>query len=175
MYFRVRFVIVIRHLEYQLPNCVGSVELCKSHIATTFYKLVTETFTIYSLTRHTSWLPGRSRVFRCVLTWAYFVYRMMSSPASSFCPSECLSLPSCPSATLSFYLWSPYVIGQTIIFSSCFFLSSSFFLWPPYVIGGLLYFCPVVSFLLLLLLFFPRLISAAVDRMSAILLHMAWP
>ena len=25
------------------------------------------------------------------------------------------------------------------------------------------------------LLFFPRLISAAVDRMSAILLHMAWP
>jgi len=24
-------------------------------------------------------------------------------------------------------LWSPYVIGQTIIFSSCFFLSSSFF------------------------------------------------
>ena len=44
--------------------------------------------------------------------------------------------------------------------------------------GGPLYFCPVVSFLLssfYLLLFFPRLISAAVDRMSAILLHMAWP
>ena len=50
-------------------------------------------------------------------------------------------------------------------------------LWPPYVIGGPLYFCPVVSFLpsFFLLLFFPRLISAAVDRMSAILLHMAWP
>jgi len=47
-------------------------------------------------------------------------------------------------------------------------------LWPPYVIGGPLYFCPVVSFYLLLLLF-PRLISAATDWMSTILLHMAWP
>jgi len=50
-------------------------------------------------------------------------------------------------------LWSPYVIGQTIIFLPCSFFPSFFFL----------------------LLFFPRLISAAVDRMSAILLHMAWP
>jgi len=47
-------------------------------------------------------------------------------------------------------------------------------LWPPYVIGGPLYFCPVVSFYLLLR-FFPRLISAATDWMSTILLHMAWP
>ena len=46
-------------------------------------------------------------------------------------------------------------------------------LWPPYVIGGPLYFCHVVSFFFYLLLssFFPRLISAAVDRMSAILLY----
>jgi len=43
------------------------------------------------------------------------------------------------------YLWSPYVIGQTIIFSSCFF----FF-------------------------FFPRLISAVGDWMSTILRHMVW-
>jgi len=50
------------------------------------------------------------------------------------------------------WLWSPYVIGQTIIFSCC----------------GLF-------FLLLLLLFFPRLISAATDWMSAILPHMVWP
>jgi len=50
------------------------------------------------------------------------------------------------------------------------------FLWPPYVIGGPLYFCPVVSFYLSsIYLFFPRLISAATDRMSTILLHMAWP
>jgi len=46
-------------------------------------------------------------------------------------------------------LWSPYVIGHTIIFSSCFFLSSSFFL--------------------------PRLISAAGDWMFTILRHVVWP
>ena len=40
-------------------------------------------------------------------------------------------------------LWSPYVIGQTIIFSSCFFLLSSSF--------------------------FPRLISAVADWMFTIL------
>ena len=48
-------------------------------------------------------------------------------------------------------LWSPYVIGQTIIFlpgDFCLSSSSSFF---------------------------PRLISAAVDWMSIILPHMVWP
>ena len=41
---------------------------------------------------------------------------------------------------------------------------------------GPLYFCPVVSFYLLLSFFFiPRLISAATDWMSTILPHMAWP
>jgi len=43
-------------------------------------------------------------------------------------------------------LWSPYVIGQTIIFSSCFFLLS----------------------------FFPRLISAVGHWMFTILRHMVW-
>jgi len=53
--------------------------------------------------------------------------------------------------SFSILLWSPYRIGQTIIFSSCgFFLS--FFLF-----------------------FFPRLISAATHWMSAILRHMVWP
>jgi len=47
-------------------------------------------------------------------------------------------------------LWSPYVIGQTIIFSSC----------------RLFFF---------LLFFFPRLMSAVADWMSAILPHMVWP
>jgi len=47
-------------------------------------------------------------------------------------------------------LWSPYVIGQTIIFLPCSFFLPSFF-------------------------FFPCLISAVGDWMSAILLHMAWP
>ena len=45
---------------------------------------------------------------------------------------------------------------------------------------GALYFCPVVSFylsiyLLLLLVFIPRLISAVADWMSTIFLHMVWP
>jgi len=49
-------------------------------------------------------------------------------------------------------LWSPYVIGQTIIFLPCSFFLSSFFL-----------------------LFFPRLISAVGDWMFTILWHMVWP
>ena len=72
-------------------------------------------------------------------------------------------------------LWPPYVIGQAIyIFMQWFLLSS---LWPPYVIGGPLYFCPVISifYLSIFLSFFPRLISAATDWISTILLHMAWP
>ena len=52
---------------------------------------------------------------------------------------------------LTCFLWSPYVIGQTIIFSSCFF------------------------FFFLLLLFFPRLISAVGNWMFTILWHMMWP
>ena len=41
--------------------------------------------------------------------------------------------------------------------------------------GGPLYFCPVVSIFYLLFFFIPRLISAAADWMSTILLHMVWP
>ena len=47
------------------------------------------------------------------------------------------------------FLWPPYGIGQAIIFLSCDFC--------------------------LLLLFFPRLMSAVRDWMSTILPHMAWP
>jgi len=47
-------------------------------------------------------------------------------------------------------LWSPYGIGQTIIFSSFRFFLFFFYL-------------------------FPRLISAVADWMSAILPHMVWP
>ena len=74
--------------------------------------------------------------------------------------------------TLLGYLWSPYRIGQTIIFSCCGLL------WSPYVIGQTIIFLPCDFFLLLLLSsssFFPRLISAAVDWMSTILPHMVWP
>ena len=40
--------------------------------------------------------------------------------------------------------------------------------------GGAIIFLPC-DFYLSIFFFFPRLISAAVDWMSAILLHMAWP
>ena len=50
---------------------------------------------------------------------------------------------------LSLLSWSPYGIGQTIIFSSC-------------------------GFFFFLLSFFPRLISAVAEWMSAILAHMVW-
>ena len=55
---------------------------------------------------------------------------------------------TCPHNIFFFLLWSPYGIGQAIIFSCC----SLFFL----------------------LFFIPRLISAAADWMSAILPHMVW-
>ena len=61
---------------------------------------------------------------------------------------------ACPKSTKrlqhNHLLWSPYGIGQTIIFSSC-------------------------GFFFLLLLLFPLLISAVADWMSAILPHMVWP
>ena len=56
-------------------------------------------------------------------------------------------------SSITCFLWSPYVIGQTIIFLPCDFNLSSFFFF----------------------FFFPRLISAAVDWMSTILPHMVWP
>ena len=54
----------------------------------------------------------------------------------------------------SLILWSPYVLGQAIIFLLCgFFFYLSFF-YPS---------------------FFPRLISAVADWVSTILPHMVWP
>jgi len=75
---------------------------------------------------------------------------------------------------MSFFLWSLYGIGQTIIFLSCGFFLPSFFLsyGCPTEYGRPLYFCPVVS---IFFLFFPRLISAVADWMSTILRHMMWP
>ena len=55
---------------------------------------------------------------------------------------------------LRYLSWPPYVIGQAIIFSSCGFF---FFLISIY------------------LSFSPRLISAVVDCMSAVLPLMVWP
>ena len=61
----------------------------------------------------------------------------------TFCCSFCLLINNTTFYSTELLLWSPYGIGQTIIFA----------LW----------------FLLLLLSFFPRLISAVADWMSAIL------
>jgi len=63
------------------------------------------------------------------------------------------------------FLWPPYVMGG-IIFLPCSFL------WSPYVLGQTIIFLPCDFYLSS---FFPRLISAATDWMSTILLHMAWP
>ena len=87
-------------------------------------------------------VPGRGAKYcnECACVWSVL----------SVCLSTCIShkpqVHTCyvwpwlgPSLT-TVLLWSPYVIGQTILFSSC-------------------------NFYLLLLLFFPRLISAAASWM----------
>ena len=72
---------------------------------------------------------------------------------------------------VSVCLWSPYVIGQTIIFSSC-----SFFLMAALCNrGAIIFLLCDFYFLLSSSFFFPRLISAATDWISTILLHMACP
>jgi len=73
------------------------------------------------------------------------------------------------------YIFCPVVsssYGQAIIFLPCgFYLPSFFFLslWSPYVIGQ------TIIFLHCDFSFFPRLISAVGDWMSTILPHMLWP
>jgi len=66
----------------------------------------------------------------------------------NFQPMSAVAIRSNISATAEHLLWSPYVIGQTIIFLPCDCYLSSFF--------------------------FPRLISPAVDWMSTVLPHMVW-
>jgi len=70
--------------------------------------------------------------------------------------------------------WLPTSVAQR---STVDVFSSVCLLWPPYVIGGAIIFLPCDFYLLsfFYLFLFPRLISAAADRMSTILLHMAWP
>jgi len=91
-------------------------------------------------------------------------------------------LATCFSLLVLFFssLWSPYVIWQTIIFLPCSFYILLLLLMAALCNRGAIIFSPCSFFLLLpiffyLLLFFPRLISAAGDWMSAILPHMVWP
>ena len=70
-------------------------------------------------------------------------------------------------------LWSPYGIGQTIIFSCC---GLFFFFMAALCNRGAIIFLPCSFYLLSsIYLFFPRLISAAGDGISTILPHMVWP
>jgi len=76
-------------------------------------------------------------------------------------------------------LWSPYVIGLTIIFMAALCNRGGHYifalwLWSPYVIGQTIIFSSC-SFFLLSIFFFPRLISAVGDWMFTILWHMVWP
>ena len=79
----------------------------------------------------------RSILFQCYMCYILHAYYFM---VALYCRMRAYIFSSC--------LWSPCVIGQTIIFLTCDFY---------------------------LVLFFPRLISAAADWMSTILLHTAWP
>jgi len=72
--------------------------------------------------------------------------------ASAHVPVMAALRSRCGHYILSCFLWSPYGIGQAIIFLPCSFCLSSIFF-----------------------LFFPRLISAVADWMSAILAYMVWP
>ena len=70
-------------------------------------------------------------------------------------------------------LWSPYGIGRPYIFSCC---GLFFLLMAAPCNRGAIIFLPCSFFLsIFFYLFFPRLISAATDWISTILLHMAWP
>jgi len=66
-------------------------------------------------------------------------------------------------------LWLPCIADAYIIFSSCGFL------WSPYVIGQTIIFLPCDFYLLSFFLFFRRVISAVGDWMSTILPHMVRP
>ena len=80
------------------------------------------------------------------------------------CPCVCAPVPH-----NSYFLWPPCGIGQAKMTQKIAIWASS-----HNFVG--LYFCPVISIIFLLLLsFFPRLISAVGDWMSTILQRMVWP
>ena len=76
---------------------------------------------------------------------------------------------------LTCYALSHTPLGVQI--SKPYYISIDLLLWPPYVIGRHYIFALwfLSSIYLLLSSFFPRLVSAATDWISTILLHMAWP
>ena len=67
------------------------------------------------------------------------------------------------------------LVCMCLICIICLSYLSYLFLWPPCVADADIIFLPCSFYLLLLSFFIPRLISAAADWMSTILLHMVWP
>jgi len=70
-----------------------------------------------------------------------------------------------PNFELSRFFWFFFRKGTSTV------ASKVAILWSPYGIGQTIY----IFMLWFVLSFFPRLISAAADCMSAILPHMVWP
>ena len=122
-----------------------------------------------------NWKKIRTVVFCCVRQLRTMICTHTRTHTHTYIYNQFLKMRVGLGVVFVRLLWSPYVIGQTIIFMAA--LCNR----------GALYFCPVVSFFLsssssfsssssiFYLLFFPRLISAATDWISTILLHMAWP
>jgi len=97
-----------------------------------------------------TWYGGKPRPRRRCVRWGRSSPFLDTAPVFAPCLCVCCDHGRPSQLLLSSYLWSPYVIGQAI-----------------YVF--------ILSFVLLLLSSFPRLISVVADWMSAILLHMVWP
>jgi len=81
-------------------------------------------------------------------------------------------LPANPEDTTCY--WYAYVSQYLFLIWLCVMGTRMVLLWLPYGIGQTIIFLPCGCFLLLSS-FFPRLVSAVADWMSAILRHMVWP
>jgi len=84
-----------------------------------------------------------------LLRMTHWQVSLHSSTAPS--PNWRLSTGSCPRLSSRDRLITKHDASAK---EHCHFVTFAHWLWPPYVIGGPLYFCPVVSFLLLSSIFF---------------------
>jgi len=75
------------------------------------------------------YLDSYSQAPVCYRRYACFVASVAASNHTRIMYIVALIMASYGIGPAIIFLWSPYVIGQTIIFSSCFFLSSFFLLF----------------------------------------------
>jgi len=104
-----------RHAEYIVTACVSLLE-CRSS------KLLWVIGVNQSLSVHVTTAVQRDLDTQSATSRLYFAFCVGCEMSSSV-----WSAVQSISAMRAGYLWSPYVIGQTIIFSSCFFFFLSFF------------------------------------------------